>query len=77
MLNVAQMSKAIGCRVLVTFGSVKVYCTVRDVRKVWNRVDLLVSPDAGEGSEWVSMSRLNYPKNSDGASMFSDALVTV
>jgi len=62
-LNVRKLSEAIGARVLVSFpvssGSVGVYCIVQDVRKVWDRVDLLIRPEAGSGSAgWVSMSRV-------------------
>lgn len=58
MLNVAKLSQALGTRVLVRFGNVSVWAVVRDVRKAWSRVDLLVSPESGEGEEWVSMERV-------------------
>lgn len=58
MLNVAKLSQALGTRVLVRFGSVSVWAVVNDVRKVWNRVDLLIQPESGEGEEWVSMDRV-------------------
>ena len=61
-MNVLKLSQAIGARVLVSFpvasGSVGVYCVVEDVRKVWDRVDLLVRPELGTGSGWVSMQRV-------------------
>ncbi len=67
-MNVRKLSQAIGARVLVSFpvgsgslksnGSIGVHCTVRDVRKVWARVDLLVAPESGSGEGWVSLSRI-------------------
>jgi len=61
-MNVRKLSQAIGARVLVSFplatGSVSVYANVEDVRKVWNRVDLLISPESGSGSGWVSLDRV-------------------
>ncbi len=38
--------------------SLGVYCNVVDVRKVWDRIDLLVSPESGSGQGWVSLSRV-------------------
>jgi hypothetical protein len=82
-MNVRKLSQAIGARVLVTFpvgsGSLKsngyigVYCLVRDVRKVYDRVDLLVMPESGTGEGWVSMTRVE--RTNDGVCDF--ALATV
>jgi hypothetical protein len=58
MLNVARLSESLGARVLVEFGNVAVWCVVKDARKVWNRVDLLVAPESGTGNEWVSLLRV-------------------
>lgn len=70
MLNVARLSTALGTRVLARFGGVRVWVIVEDVRKVWNRVDLLVRPESGEGSEWISMDRLcKVPESSALASV--------
>lgn len=33
--------------------------TVQDVRQVWGRTDLLVSPVAGSGQIWVSQDRVS------------------
>lgn len=57
-MNVRKMNEAIGQTVLVSGFCGGVYCTVVDVRKVWNRVDLLVRPVAGHGEQWVSMDRV-------------------
>lgn len=65
-MNVRELSKAIGARVLVSFdvsgGSVGVYCVVEDVRKVWDRIDLMVRPESGKGSAWVSLTRIERTK---------------
>lgn len=69
-MNVLDLSRAIGAVVSVSFPvgecrtdgkvstSVGVFCVVKDVRKVWNRVDLLVVPESGTGGEWVSLERV-------------------
>lgn len=31
---------------------------VKDVRKVWGRIDFLIEPVAGEGEKWVSSERI-------------------
>lgn len=61
-MNVRTLSQAINARVLVSFptssGSLSVYCIVTDVRKVWDRIDLLVRPESGSGEGWVSLTRV-------------------
>lgn len=61
-MNVRTLAQAIGATILVSFptsaGSVGVYCTVQDVRKCYDRVDLLVAPVNGTGAGWVSLTRV-------------------
>jgi len=63
MLNVAKLSQAIGQVVVVKSDLGLVRCVVSDVRKVWNRVDLLVRVDQPgiDGETWVSMDRVSHP----------------
>jgi len=71
-MNVLKLSQAIGARVLVSMpiasGSIAVYAIVRDVRKVWNRVDLMIEPEAGTGQGWVSLERVE--RTNDGVCTF-------
>lgn len=55
------MTPAIGQRVSVNFESVRVTCSVRNVKSSYGRVRLLVAPEFGSGEQWVEMSRLNVP----------------
>lgn len=32
--------------------------TIKDIRKVWNRVDFLVVPVQGTGEKWISHERI-------------------
>ena len=59
-MNVKQLSQAIGHTVLVDtgMGDIRVHAIVKDVRKVWNRIDLLVAPESGKGEAWVSLERV-------------------
>lgn len=36
-----------------------------DIRKVWNRIDFLVSPVNGQGEKWVSEERVTILGQSD------------
>ena len=52
------MTPAIGARVSVQFESVRVFCTVLNVKSSYGRVRLLVAPESGTGEQWVEVSRL-------------------
>jgi hypothetical protein len=75
MMNVRKMSEAIGQTVLVSTDVGGVYCIVDDVRKVWDRVDLLVRPVSGSDKQgkWVSLSRVE--RNTNGVCCFDLATV--
>ena len=75
-MNVRKMSEAIGQTVLVSSDIGGVYCKVLDVRKVWDRVDLLVSPVSGKGETWVSMSRvkMSAPKMPSDIHEYQDSI---
>jgi hypothetical protein len=53
----ATMLPALGSIAMVRFESLHVMCRVLDARRVWDRVDLLVKPTAGDGQQWVSSER--------------------
>lgn len=63
-MNVRKLSEALGARVLVSFpasggtAALCFFCIVEDVRRAFDRVDLLVSPENGFGQAWVSLSRV-------------------
>jgi len=42
----------------VNFDGLMVDVEVLDVRKVWNRVDYLITPIQGIGEKWIESSRL-------------------
>lgn len=44
----------------------QVTVTVKDVRKVWDRVDVLVTPEAGSGDAWVSLARVSIAPETAG-----------
>lgn len=44
--------------VVVRLEKLDVACKVKDIREVWNRVDVLVTPVNGSGEQWVSMERI-------------------
>ena len=56
-MNAAKLSQAIRQHVIVRCEGLRVLCTVRDARKVWDRIDLLVVPCEGSGMQWVSLER--------------------
>lgn len=53
----ATLLPALGSTVLLRVERLSVRCRVMDARSVWGRVDLLVTPEAGDGSQWVSADR--------------------
>lgn len=53
-----EMVPAIGASVSVRFESVRIECRVNDVKYVWGRIRLQVSPLAGSGEQWVELDRL-------------------
>lgn len=77
-MNVRKLSQAINARVLMSVplssGSLSIFAIVEDVRKVYDRVDLLVRPESGEGAGWVSLTRLKHTP--EGVCDFSVAQLT-
>lgn len=53
------MAPLVGQHGLLNVGPLKVMVRVQDVRKQWGRTDLLVTPTAGTGQQWVSLDRVS------------------
>jgi hypothetical protein len=47
-----------GQRSTIRMDGLTIQVKVIDLRRVWNRVDALITPIAGEGETWVDASRL-------------------
>ena len=59
MANTAtQMIVAVGAIVAIRCESLEVSCIVVDVKNAYGRERMLVKPVAGDGSQWVEMSRV-------------------
>ena len=57
-MTVREMAALVGRRAdLLSVGLLTFTVEVRDVRRVFNRVDYLVGPVAGSGEVWVSSDR--------------------
>ena len=56
-----QLSKYMGQHgsILIGHGSITIPVVVRDARKSYGRVDLLLSPRDGQGEAWVDVLRVN------------------
>jgi len=57
-LTATEMIPAVGQRVYVRFESCRVLCTVQDVKCSYGRPRLFVTPVAGDGSQWIELSRV-------------------
>lgn len=54
------MLPAVGAWVQVRFESLWIECEVVDVKNSWGKARLWVKPLAGEGCQWVELSRIRY-----------------
>ena len=57
-MTATQMTPAIGAKVWAQFEDLLVLCTVCDVKTSWGKVRLLITPELGQGSQWVEMARV-------------------
>lgn len=57
-----QLAPAIGSTVTVRFESLQIRCLVLDAKNAYGNVRLQVMPVAGEGEQWVDLSRLIGPE---------------
>ncbi len=53
-----QLSPAIGTTVTVRFESLQIQCLVMDAKNAYGNVRLLIVPVAGQGEQWVDITRL-------------------
>lgn len=65
-MTVTEAGKLVGRRGLLTVikGQLQVLVTIQDVRTVWNRIDVRVTPVTGSGSGWVALESVQL--NGDG-----------
>jgi hypothetical protein len=73
-ITATEMSPALGQRILVKFESMRVLCTVLDVKNVYGRERLLVAPIEGNGQQWVELSRIAILGQSDKPAHYSIVL---
>jgi hypothetical protein len=57
-MGVKEMASYIGKVVNLKVESLSIPVEIEDIRKVWQRVDVLISPVNGNGSQWVSLDRV-------------------
>jgi hypothetical protein len=57
------MTPAIGQKVVVRFEEIGVSCQVVNVKSSYGRIRLLVSPELGNGEQWVELSRVRPRSN--------------
>ena len=57
-LTATEMIPEVGQRVYIRFESCRVLCVVRDVKCSYGRPRLEVTPVAGDGGQWVELSRV-------------------
>jgi len=55
------MAAMIGTTVVIRFEQVEVFCRIHDVKKVYGRVRLHVSPVEGNRVQWVDLDRAIFP----------------
>lgn len=53
-----ELAKYIGRKGWLRIEGFNMAVEVKDVRHVWGRIDVLVSPVAGSGDNWVSLERV-------------------
>lgn len=56
--TVQQLIPAIGAVVSVRYEEITVRCTVVDAKNSWGKVRLLITPELGNGSQWIELGRL-------------------
>lgn len=57
-MNIIEASELVGQTADCPMEGLRVRVQVLDVRHVWGRIDVLITPLAGEGSVWVTRDRL-------------------
>lgn len=54
-----EMIPAVGMTVNVRFESLQVLCTITDVKMAYGRARVQIKPLAGDGTQWVELSRVS------------------
>ena len=57
-MTTTEMMPVIGQIVVLRCESMEVHCKVTDVKHVWGKARLLVTPMAGTGEQWVELGRV-------------------
>lgn len=57
-MTATQMIPAVGAMVDVRCEQMMIRCNILDVKHVWGKARLLVSPVAGNGQQWVELDRV-------------------
>ena len=57
-MHTREASARIGDRILVRVGKLAVLCEVTDHRLAWGNDQFLITPQAGQGNEWVTDERI-------------------
>jgi glycine/D-amino acid oxidase-like deaminating enzyme len=57
--TVKELAIYVGCTATLHLGELGVRVTVLDARKIWGRIDLQITPIAGNGQNWVSLASVS------------------
>lgn len=66
-MTAKEMIPAVGQQVLARFESLSIPVTVQDVRHVWGKPQLQITPINGHGSQWVELGRIHSLPNTGTA----------
>lgn len=58
-MTAANLAIFVGCTGTYRSGDLRVAVRIVDARKVWDRVDYLITPTAGSGQQWVSAASVD------------------
>ncbi len=55
------VAEKVDCKktIMLRIDGLKVEVKIINIRKVWNRIDCLVTPISGNGEQWVALERLS------------------
>lgn len=57
-MSIMEMASLVGKTGKLKVDSFLIPVLISDIRKVWQRIDVLVSPVNGSGEQWVSLERV-------------------
>jgi hypothetical protein len=61
-MTVSELAAVVGRLGVYTHAALRIEVQVIDVRQVWGRVDYLIRPVAGSGSQWVASDSIQLGK---------------